>query len=129
MDEVFERLVAAAKKNKGCEGHSDIGGLLNESPQVITNWAKRRVPRSKVAAIASALGVTTDWLLTGKESPSTLPNAANEEALSRQEQIILELFRDLTDTQKVEAVRSLETQKQQNDTIWEELSKIRGKKA
>jgi transcriptional regulator with XRE-family HTH domain len=87
-----------------------------------------RKPRF-IGEIAAALGVSVEWLLTGKESPSTLPNAANEEALSRQEQIILELFRDLTDTQKAEAVRSLETQKQQNDTIWEELSKIRGKKA
>jgi transcriptional regulator with XRE-family HTH domain len=87
-----------------------------------------RKPRF-IGEIAAALGVSVEWLLTGKESPSTLPNAANEEALSRQEQIILELFRDLTGTQKAEAVRSLEAQKQQNDTIWEELSKIRGKKA
>lgn len=131
MDEVFERLVAAAKKNKGCEGHSAISDLLNESPQVITNWAKRRVPRSKVAAIASALGVTTDWLLTGREPSGSTGStgAANEDALSRQEQIILELFRDLTDNQKAEAVRSLEAQKQQNDTIWEQLSKIKAKKA
>ncbi|OQX07919.1 MAG: hypothetical protein BWK73_26755 [Thiothrix lacustris] len=129
MDDVFERMVAAAKKNKGCVGHGDISTLLNVSPQVITNWSKRKVPRSQVATIASVLGVTTDWLLTGKELPNTPPLAANEVALSRQEQIILELFRDLTDNQKTEAVRSLEAQKQQNDKLWEELSKIKGKKA
>lgn len=89
-----------------------------------------RKPRF-IGEIASALGVSVEWLLKGEESlPAPLPpNAANEEALSRQEQIILELFRDLTDDQKAAAVRSLEAQKQQNDTIWEQLSKIKAKKA
>jgi transcriptional regulator with XRE-family HTH domain len=117
--------IAAAKIPK-----TTLATKCGVSDQAVTGWTKTgRISKKNLPAIASALGVTTDWLLTGKESPSTLPNAANEEALSRQEQIILELFRDLTDTQKAEAVRSLETQKQQNDTIWEELSKIRGKKA
>lgn len=83
---------------------------------------------SKVKALAKVLAVSSDWLLTGKELVE-VASAANEDSLSRQEQIILELFRDLTDKQKAEAVRSLEAQKQQNDVDWEELSKLKNRKA
>jgi len=67
MNEIFLRLAQAAK-NKGATGNSDIGRLLNESPQVVTNWSSRGVPAKKIFEIADKLGVSPDWLQTGKES-------------------------------------------------------------
>ncbi len=123
MDDVFQRLVIAAKQ-RGVEGHKAISDMLNESPQVITNWSKRGVPRGKITKIAGKLNVSTDWLLTGRDDM-----ALTEHPLSRQEQMLLDLFRDLTDDQRAHALRALEDQKQQNDRLWEQLSKIRSKKA
>lgn len=117
--------IAAAKVPK-----TALATACGVSDQAVTGWTKTgRINKKNLPAIAQALGVSVDWLLTGREPPSGSTDAANEEALSRQEQIILELFRDLTDDQKAEVVRSLEAQKQQNDTIWEQLSKIKGKKS
>jgi SOS-response transcriptional repressor LexA len=67
MNEIFLRLAQAAK-NKGATGNSDIGRLLNESPQVVTNWSSRGVPAKKIFEIADKLGVTPEWLQTGKEA-------------------------------------------------------------
>jgi transcriptional regulator with XRE-family HTH domain len=118
--------IAAAKVPK-----TALATACGVSDQAVTGWTKTgRISKKNLPTIAKALQVSVHWLLTGEESaPALPPNAANEDALSRQEQIILELFRDLTDNQKAEAVRSLEAQKQQNDTIWEQLSKIKAKKA
>ena len=67
MDDVFLRLQERAKL-LGAVGNSAIARLLNESPQVVTNWQKRGVPPKKFLDIARALGKDVEWLQTGKES-------------------------------------------------------------
>lgn len=67
MNDVFDRLQDKAKE-KGAIGNSAIARLLNESPQVVTNWQKRGIPPRKYLDIAKALGVSVEWLQTGKES-------------------------------------------------------------
>lgn len=69
MNEIFLRLAEAARKH-GATGNSSIARLLNESPQVITNWANRGVPAKKIIEVAPLLGVSPEWLQTGKESRS-----------------------------------------------------------
>jgi SOS-response transcriptional repressor LexA len=65
MNESFLRLLMLAKE-KNCEGNSAIARLLNESPQVITNWQNRGIPPKKAVEIADKLGTTSDFLLTGR---------------------------------------------------------------
>lgn len=65
MNEIFERLIQAAAK-LDLHGNSNIARFLNESPQVVTNWSKRGVPARKIIEIAPLLGVSPEWLQTGK---------------------------------------------------------------
>lgn len=65
MNEIFERLTQAAAKLE-LHGNSNIARFLNESPQVVTNWSKRGVPARKIIEIAPLLGVSPEWLQTGK---------------------------------------------------------------
>ncbi|HEY0720888.1 MAG TPA: S24 family peptidase [Gammaproteobacteria bacterium] len=39
---------------------------LEASQQTLTNWKKRGLPGVKVPAVADVLGVTADWILTGR---------------------------------------------------------------
>lgn len=73
MNEIFERLIQAAAK-LDLQGNSNIARFLNESPQVVTNWSKRGVPARKIIEIAPLLGVSPEWLQTGK-------GAINNEAM------------------------------------------------
>jgi transcriptional regulator with XRE-family HTH domain len=115
--------IAAAKVPK-----TTLATKCGVSDQAVTGWTKTgRISKKNLPAIAQALNVSVNWLLTGEDDDRQPGNDAV--ALSPQEMALLELFRDLTDKQKSEAVRSLETQKQQNDITWEELSKIKAKKA
>ena len=117
--------IRVARERKGLN-QSELAMALAVTPQTVQQWeAGKTSPRNKkIDALAKILDVTSDWLLTGRE----VLQPSNDEELSRQERMMLELFRDLTDDQRSEALRSLETQKQQNDQIWDELSKIKARK-
>ena len=120
--------IRVARERKGLN-QSELATALSVTPQTVQQWeAGKTSPRNKkIDALAKTLEVTSDWLLTGREVLQ--PSNDNDEELSRQERLMLELFRDLTDDQRAEALRSLETQKQQNDKIWDQLSKIKARKA
>ncbi len=86
MNEIFERLIQAAAK-LDLQGNSNIARFLNESPQVVTNWSKRGVPARKIIEIAPLLGVSPEWLQTGK-------GAINNEAMrviNEQDETMLKL--------------------------------------
>lgn len=118
--------IRVARERKGLN-QSELAMALAVTPQTVQQWeAGKTSPRNKkIDALAKILDVTSDWLLTGRE----VLQPSNDEELSRQERMMLELFRDLTDDQRSEALRSLETQKQQNDKMWDQLSKIKARKA
>lgn len=80
MNEIFERLIQAAAK-LDLHGNSNIARFLNESPQVVTNWSKRGVPARKIIEIAPLLGVSPEWLQTGKEVISSGQPVLREDAL------------------------------------------------
>lgn len=47
-------------------GWAELGRRTGESPQALNNWRSRgRIPGPKITKIAEAVGVTTDWLLSG----------------------------------------------------------------
>lgn len=128
METINDR-IRIAREKKGWN-QSELATAIGVTPQTVQQWEalKTSPRRTKVDAIANALAVTSDWLLTGRD-PLVLQTAENEEVLSRKERILLELFRDATDDQQTDLIRSLEAQKQQNDKFWEQLSKIKGRKA
>lgn len=68
MSTAYERLLAAAKeKFPGVvETPADLGRLLNESSQTLTNWKTRGLPGSKITKLAKAVGVLPNWLESGE---------------------------------------------------------------
>lgn len=130
METINDR-IRTSRDKKGWN-QSDLARAIGVTPQTVQQWENGKTsPRNKkIDALAQALGVSADWLLTGRDMTPSLPDATNdEEGLSPREKIIIELIRDLTSDQQTDVVRSLEAQKQQNDKIWEQLSRVRGKRA
>jgi len=65
MHATFERLKTAAKQLKGKEGPAEIGRLIGESEQTMSNWKSRGVPRAKHVDISDTLGCRPEWLAYG----------------------------------------------------------------
>lgn len=55
---------------------ADLARGLNYSDQRVSQWKSRGISKSSIAPVADFLGVTTDWLLTGKEPKSTAAQQA-----------------------------------------------------
>jgi transcriptional regulator with XRE-family HTH domain len=122
------RLAANIKK-------AEIARRVGVSAPTVSDWESGKIKSiegENLLRLAQTLGVTPNWLLTGKESgyPALLPDQSSndEPALTLRQQALLNLFESLTDDQQDEYMRSLEAQKQQNKMIWEQLSKVMGKK-
>jgi transcriptional regulator with XRE-family HTH domain len=125
--------IRTARKDKGIS-QAVIARRIGISVAAVSNWetGKNDLSGDSLIAVAAILGVSPAWLQTGRgeQSPGTQIQEyqSPEDELSHQERAMVELFRVLTDDQKSEIVRSLEAQKQQNKMIWEQLSKVMGKK-
>jgi len=67
MESAFDRLLRAAIELKPgvVANRSDLAKFLDESPQTITNWQSRGIPKGKILEVAKAVGVSPDWLATG----------------------------------------------------------------
>lgn len=67
MSTTFERLFEAARTKFPdlVQNRSDLARFLNESPQSISNWEKRGVPKAKLTDLAGRLGVAAEWLDKG----------------------------------------------------------------
>lgn len=65
MKPTFERLMLAAKELHKKNSPSEVGRLINESEQTISNWRSRGVPKAKHVDIARKLGCDPEWLATG----------------------------------------------------------------
>lgn len=70
LQRTFETLKAQGKR------HKDLADHLGVSPQRVTDWKSGRVlSYSKyMEKIAAYLGVSVDYLLTGKSTPFSFPN-------------------------------------------------------
>ena len=50
--------------------HAALATAVGVTPQAVSKWFKQgMMARSKLVAVASALGVSPEWLLTGAERP------------------------------------------------------------
>ena len=66
--ESLERLLEAA----GNISQEELARALDESPQTITNWKKRGVSKAGAIKASAAFGISTNWILSGKDQPDSL---------------------------------------------------------
>lgn len=91
---------------------SDLALHLGTKPSTVNGWKnENRNPSCEyIIPICEFLGITTDYLLTGKE-PNTisLPSPSSEQntALTSDENTLIELFRKLPDRNKYEFIGEL----------------------
>jgi hypothetical protein len=65
MKPTFERLMRAARELQKKTTPSEVGKLIDESDQTMSNWKGRGVPKAKHIDIAKTLGCDPEWLATG----------------------------------------------------------------
>ena len=65
MNAQMRRLYHAAELLLGKVGQSEVGRVLNESPQVLANWEKRGMSAAGVLDAAAAIGCDALWLRDG----------------------------------------------------------------
>lgn len=125
MHETTKRLYQAAGL-KGIESPSALARLLGESPQTLKNWETRGVSAAGIINAQTLLGCDANWLKTGvvtvRQESTQL---ATTTTITPREQILIELFGDLTQSQQDALIQSLEKQKQDNDTLFNELAQRR----
>ncbi len=65
MSERIERMEEARKEAR--ISYASLARAVGVKPQDVNNWKTRgNIPGDRVPAVASALGVSTDWLMSGK---------------------------------------------------------------
>ena len=80
----------------------DLCELLDLRSSTISSWKTRNTnpPAEYLPAIARYLGVSLDYLMTGEESPASKTTTTDEDML-------LELFRELPENKKYEFIGEL----------------------
>jgi len=58
-------MMEAAEKLHGLKTHVDVGKLIGQYDQMLTNWKARGIPSKEVLNIAKALGCNPYWLRDG----------------------------------------------------------------
>lgn len=65
----MQRLFDAATENTNAQSWADIGRLIDESDQTMTNWKKRGIPEGKLLNVAAAVKANPYWLRDGGDLP------------------------------------------------------------
>jgi hypothetical protein len=89
MADDYDRLFLAAKTlnpSADIDGPSSLARFLGESPQLMTNWKSRGLPKSRVRELARKVGCSADYVEFG-DMPMTGDAATNggAQALSAME--------------------------------------------
>lgn len=100
-----------------CKAHNTtITALCTEvtgSPGNLATWKKGYMRSDYLLTVAKKLNCTTDYLLTGKNTEkSSLPE------LTENEQVIVKVFKELTDTQQGEIIGRAKAMAEQNDDLY-----------
>ena len=75
MEETQTQRLATLIKGRGWSQRY-FAKLINTSPQAITGWWNRgTIPSSKLTVVARVLGVSVEYLLTGKDAPIALSDS------------------------------------------------------
>ncbi len=102
---VFQEL---KKQNKS---QKDLALATGISTSTISSWKKHGTNplADSIFPIAQFLEVSLEYLLTGEEKKSSLPE------LTENEQAIVKVFKELTDTQQGEIIGRAKVMAEQND--------------
>jgi len=104
MNTFAERLTYAIEQS-GLK-KKEIDAKLNLNKNALTNYKKGIIPDTdKLLALSSLLNVSMDWLLTGKEPERKTVSYD----FTRDERIMLELYRQLSPINKGKIVERMET--------------------
>lgn len=102
---IIDRILEKAEEKNISQ--ADIAKHINKGTAQITSWKKRNCnpPAELIEPIAELLGVTVQWLMTGKESE-----------ISEEEQKILQLYKNLNNKgkERLEEYAELLSQKYKN---------------
>lgn len=80
MNQMMIRALEAAKERQKATNWAELGRLLGESDQTITNWKSRGIPRGKLLTIARAIGCSVEWIEMGEPDESLPALTATEPA-------------------------------------------------
>lgn len=110
---VFDELKKQGKSQK------DLAAATGISTSTISSWKKHGTNplADSIYPIAVFLSISTEYLLTGQEQQkSSLPE------LTENEQAIVKVFKELTDTQQGEIIGRAKSMAEQNDKeyLWKE---------
>jgi transcriptional regulator with XRE-family HTH domain len=86
-----------------------------------TTGATKSLRTNNLVKVADALGVSPDWLATGKGARDLNGGLPAAPALTPREIGLLALFNGLTASQQDEMMRKFEAEKQRNDALIDEL--------
>ena len=78
MHTTMKRLYEAVEQIRGITGQSEVGRLLNMSPQTLNNWEVRGMSKTGMIAAQSIFGCSATWLATGEGAMmlgTTVPGA------------------------------------------------------
>lgn len=67
----MQRFYEAAMKHTNAKSWADIGRLINESDQTVTNWKRRGIPESKLLDVATAVKANPYWIRDGGDLTMT----------------------------------------------------------
>lgn len=65
MQNAFTRMMEAAEKLRGVKTPAEVGKLIGQYDQMMTNWKSRGIPSKEVLDIAKAIGCDPYWLRDG----------------------------------------------------------------
>ena len=75
MGNSYERMMEAAEKLHGLTQQAEVGRLIDQYDQIMTNWKTRGIPNKELLNIAEKLGCDPFWLRDGVGS-MTYPRPA-----------------------------------------------------
>lgn len=108
--EIVDR-IRKLRDEKGVR-NADLAEACGVSQQAVGQWFKTgRIHRKHFAKLATLLGVSLEYLMTGKGQSDVLVIE------DQQERYLVEAFRDLQDDEKAEAIRDIENAKRALERI------------
>lgn len=119
--ENFSDRLKSARKNSGVT-QAELAKQVGVSQATIANIENGRNKAStEVLSLAKILGVSPDWLATGKGVRELNGGLPATPALTPREIGLLALFNGLTASQQDDMMRKFEAEKQRNDALIDEL--------
>lgn len=112
VEEILERMRTVC----GVKTDRELAKILHISASsVISSWKSRgRKPYAECEFLAAEMGISMDWLLTGK-GPIKRGAPPQAEEISRATKMLIKLMRDMSEEEQEQVLRRVEERKQAVD--------------